>query len=222
MTNPGRAEALLAALHSQVRQNEVEMSPLQKEAYYGDAEKARLLLEQGAWANEPNRNGWTAMFTAAWHGHVEVVSLLRDHDGIWEEGCAPYGHIPLHLAAIQGNEEMVELMLTRGYHDTGFINASPSSGETSLWMAACCGHSRVVELLLAHGANVHRADRYGNTPLHAAAASGNAQIVRLLLEHGADIRALNHEQCPLSVLECAELSNNRELVAWLRTRLAEA
>jgi|GEM_PF-3025928 len=43
----------------------------------------------------------------------------------------------------------------------------------------------VVELLLSHGADAHRANRRGVTPLVHAAASGNPRILELLINAGA-------------------------------------
>jgi len=54
------------------------------------------------------------------------------------------------------------------------------------------GHTAVVELLLAAGADVDAKNNYGWTALHYAAAYGHADVVELLLEAGADIKAKNN------------------------------
>ena len=53
-------------------------------------------------------------------------------------------------------------------------------------MAACRGHSKVVELLLRAGADKDAAMHDGRTALHEAADRGHSDVLNLLLEAGAD------------------------------------
>ena len=52
--------------------------------------------------------------------------------------------------------------------------------------AAIAGDRRVIERLLAAGADIDGRDRYGQTALMLAALHGRDEVVRLLLDHGAD------------------------------------
>ena len=45
----------------------------------------------------------------------------------------------------------------------------------------------MVQILLAHGANVDPPDDMGNTPLHHAVYAGHTRVIRVLVENGADI-----------------------------------
>jgi ankyrin repeat protein len=74
------------------------------------------------------------------------------------------------------------------------IEASPAASRaeqdqwTALHEAAKRGHAEIVELLVAHGADVHAREPGDNTtPLHWAAAGGHVEIVRRLLDAGADV-----------------------------------
>jgi ankyrin repeat protein len=60
-------------------------------------------------------------------------------------------------------------------------------GETPLHWAALEGHNDLVELLLAHGADVNAKDNGNYTALHEAALAGHNDLVELLLAHGADV-----------------------------------
>ena len=61
--------------------------------------------------------------------------------------------------------------------------------STPLHCAARCGFAEMVEVLLAHHANLHRTDNLGRTPLHAAAAGGHVPVIELLVAAGADVNA---------------------------------
>ena len=47
----------------------------------------------------------------------------------------------------------------------------------------------IAQVLLEHGADLRRQDRYGETPLHYAASRGRIDVARLLIKHGADVNA---------------------------------
>jgi hypothetical protein len=73
------------------------------------------------------------------------------------------------------------------------VNAANNYGGTALSFAADRGHSAVVDLLLARGADVNAKDRYYNAvPLDWAVGRGHAEVVRSLLAKGAqgEARAL--------------------------------
>ena len=55
-----------------------------------------------------------------------------------------------------------------------------------LSIAALMGHTKVVALLLEHGADINAKSRDGGTALHAAAFLGRVETVKLLLEKRAD------------------------------------
>ena len=59
-------------------------------------------------------------------------------------------------------------------------------GRTALTCACKKGCSEMVECLLAAGADMEKADKYGNTPLIYAAREGHVEVVQLLLSAGAD------------------------------------
>ena len=60
--------------------------------------------------------------------------------------------------------------------------------DEALQLATMADHPAVVELLLAHGANVHTGN---DRPLRNASSNGHLAVVELLLAHGANVHAQN-------------------------------
>ena len=60
-------------------------------------------------------------------------------------------------------------------------------GQTPLMLASSRGHTEVVSVLLAHGADVSSKDTNGSTALIKASGENHTEVVKLLLAHGAVI-----------------------------------
>jgi len=120
----------------------------------------------------------SAILTAVYHRQKEIVNLLV------ARGAA----LSVFEAAAAGEIERVERLLADSPAD---VNAYSPDGWTSLHLAAFFGHSKIVELLLAHDADVAARSRNpnGNTPLHAALAANQKMAAALLIGHGADLDA---------------------------------
>lgn len=56
-------------------------------------------------------------------------------------------------------------------------------------LAALQGHTKLVKLLEAAGADVRAKDEHGMTPLHKAAVQGHTETAAELLAHGAHVDA---------------------------------
>jgi ankyrin repeat protein len=85
--------------------------------------------------------------------------------------------------------------------------------RTTLWHAAGCGYTSIVERLLATGADKEAISENEATPLYVAAQYGNREVVKLLLEAGANRDAARSDgTTPLYV---AAWSGHREIVEIL-------
>jgi hypothetical protein len=93
-----------------------------------------------------------------------------------------------------------------------------------LWWASSKGHKEVVEMLLAHGANVDPLGcgqvQESRTPLWIAAKFGHKEVVEALLQAGADASFCNSEG--RSPLRAAVEEGHVEVVAVLAPHGADA
>ena len=91
---------------------------------------------------------------------------------------------PLHLAAREGADEVIQALLQQGEN----INAASTlSGATPLILAAANGHEHAITVLLDAGAAVNTADKLDGTALMYASSKGYLGIVRKLLQHNAAV-----------------------------------
>lgn len=91
----------------------------------------------------------------------------------------------LIMAAMQGNEEAVSVLIESGVS----IDHKDSIGVAPLHWSAFCGHSRVTQQLIVAGADIHVQDREGRTPLHVAAYENQQDCMRVLMAARADLHA---------------------------------
>nr|XP_015214149.1 PREDICTED: BRCA1-associated RING domain protein 1 isoform X2 [Lepisosteus oculatus] len=97
------------------------------------------------------------------------------------------GETPLHLAAIKGDVQAVQELLSSGTDP----NLKDHAGWTPLHEACNHGHLPVVEVLLQQGALLNTPGYQNDSPLHDAVRNGHTLVVGLLLEHGASQDVVN-------------------------------
>ncbi|CAG0907674.1 unnamed protein product, partial [Cyprideis torosa] len=197
-------------------EKEEKARPLHLACAGGHSPCAELLLRAGADINARTRNGWTPLHVCSRRGHRAVVLLLlgrgAEVDRRDERGTTPLlwacvmGHVsvardlvahgadvnakdrlgwpPLMWASDGGHVETVEFLVREAKAD--LEGRENISGWTALAHAAVKGHTHVMEILLAAGAQVDARDSYGHTPLQWACMKGSLEGVRLLIDHGAD------------------------------------
>ena len=97
-------------------------------------------------------------------------------------GCGnPEADRALLKAAERGNIKAVKQQLAAGAD----VDAKGGwLGGTPLHYAVSKGHKKIVELLIAKGADVHEKAKDGTTPLHSATTK---EIAELLITEGADV-----------------------------------
>ncbi len=90
---------------------------------------------------------------------------------------------PLASAALNGNLEMVKLLVKEG----AWINYLNGDIRNALWHGTSSGNISVVKHLLEKGAYVNNSDIANTTPLMKAAINGDSEIVRLLIGFKANV-----------------------------------
>jgi hypothetical protein len=110
---------------------------------------------------------------------IDDTILSRSNDS---DSPSRPGWSPLHLAAQRGFYRAVKWLITACSQD---VNVSIDYLRTPLHIASEYGQFKVVQVLLAHHADVNAGDSDGWAPLHFASWYGHPTVARVLLEHGA-------------------------------------
>lgn len=89
----------------------------------------------------------------------------------------------LHWATEMGHQKLVVFLLDK---DPLLLNMKTQEGLSAINIAAWRGDKRMVELLLAQGAEIDDRTKWGEVPLHHAVTFGHAEVCEVLLKAGAD------------------------------------
>lgn len=139
---------------------------------------------------------------------LRVVKLLVNKPLTNVEARDRFGRTPLLVAAREGNEAVVKLLLKRGADKAAKNNA----GKTPLHLAAEEGQTAVAWRLIRCGADVEAQDREGRTPLSLASWRGQEAVASLLIRHGATVEA--RDQRKRTPLHWAAVGGHKAVV-WL-------
>jgi len=167
-------------------------------AQKGDLAAVEKLASQGADINYTDSWGNYAMFTAAWEGNIDALSLYYSLGASIDFEDSNL----LCNAAYNGQTVSVKWFLEKGA-DPNFSFAK--TGENALHYtisktSEIDRRTEIVKLLVNAGTDVNKRTIKGaeslcfmrdaflkaETPLHRAAAYGNVAIIKLLIEAGAD------------------------------------
>jgi ankyrin repeat protein len=184
------------------RRNTDGSTPLQWAVYNGDVIEARRLLRAGANVSLANNYGATPMSLAAEVGHADMLKVLLEAGASADSPNAD-GQTALMAVARTGNVAAAQLLLDHG----AAVDAKEKfGGQTALMWASARRHPKMMELLVAKGADVNarstdrnyqrhvqaegrpkNLDSGGLTPLLYAARENCTACVEVLVKSKADI-----------------------------------
>ncbi|KAK4206391.1 ankyrin repeat-containing domain protein [Rhypophila decipiens] len=156
--------------------------------FKGHEKIAECLLDKGADWRIRGPQGWTVLHAACHRNNLAVVKLLLCFDRSLVSLKNDYQSTPLVLAAQEGHDGVVSLLLKEGAN----INEQNKSGSSALHRAATEGRDTTVRLLLEPQwrGNPDITKNDGATALHMAAFRGHFSIVQYLAERVKDINVL--------------------------------
>ncbi|XP_063690374.1 putative ankyrin repeat protein RF_0381 [Bolinopsis microptera] len=148
------------------------------------------------------------MHDAARFNNIYALELLLEKGCIDPSRQNVGGNTPLHVAAYNGHNESVEMLLSNK-SDPSVIN---EKGELPLHRAVSRGHIDTVKLLIpVSDINITCKDNV--SALHTAARTGNVDMITLLMNNGADTKLLDSKN--RSVLHYGAVSGDIPTLAFL-------
>ena len=216
-------------------------TPLHIACVYGNLDRVKLLILQGAEMNVKDIYFDTPLSLAIVNNHTSIVSAL-----VREFGCDPNDGVSLHTACKHGDPSMVKTLIECSAsvddkdvggktplslavldNQTSIVSAlvsefgcDPNDG-VSLHTACKHGDLSIVKTLIECGANVNEKDVGGNTPLSLAVLHGHDSIVSALVsEFGCDPNdgAFIHTACEhgnlsmvKTLIECGANVNEKDV-----------
>ena len=180
--NAEEVKRLLAEDPGLIHREEGSLSPVLVAAYHQEPDLADFLAEKKVTLN---------IHEAAATGKTEHIIRILAREPELVKRHAEDGFHPLGLACFFGQYEAARYLIMAG---AAVNSASRNSLQaTPLQSAAAGNHLRIVDLLLAHGADPNCREQGGFTPLHAAAQNGNLDMIRALIFGGADLDARSND-----------------------------
>ncbi len=174
---------------------------------HGRDDAVALVFELGGSLEAPDQHyGQSPLHRAALYGRTSVVELLVALGGRLDVRDPSFGGTPVGCAAHAGHETLRDWLLDRSHDvfdlarfgrleqlrdllaaDPALARRTLAGGETPLHGLGTVGErgAAVIDLLLAHGADLDASDADGKTPLAAALERDDDEVAELLRERGA-------------------------------------
>ncbi|WP_354415248.1 ankyrin repeat domain-containing protein [Variovorax atrisoli] len=176
-------------------------------AVRGDnASGVRNLIQRGFDPNTRDEHGQTGLLIALREPSPKVIKVLIEAPQTDVDIASPKDETPLMLAAIKGQQDVVDQLLKRDA-------AVNKTGWTPLHYAATSGQIAIMKTLLENFAFIDAQSPNGTTPLMMAAMYGSNDAVKLLLDEGADTTMKN--QLGMTAVDFANKANRSEAASMI-------
>lgn len=187
-------DALSRGLTLRQRLNDQFTEDFIEAAAIGNVNTVVDAIKNGVDINALGAEGTTALYIAAYWGHITVVRTLIDAGASLELGRESDGENPLIAASsnalLLSNQEstasirqleVIQMLIQAGIN----VNAKTNEGWNAIEAAANTGNIKAVKLLLQAGADINAKDNWGDTAISRAKQAGHIEIVKLLQDAGA-------------------------------------
>ncbi|XP_064626190.1 transient receptor potential cation channel subfamily A member 1-like isoform X2 [Lineus longissimus] len=172
-------------------------TPLHYASQLGLLNSMDMLISTGAALNPKTNAKESPLHFAAKYGRFNsCVKLLSGKDGchLINEADGMY-QTALHMAAENGHDKVVQLLMKRGA-----IIQKDNNANTPLHLAAKNGYNRTIMSILAvHAHILNSKGENGNTALHFASIGGHSSAVIILLNEGAEILCNSNSESFLDI-----------------------
>ena len=180
--------------------------------FIGDINKVEAFVEGGGSVDKADASGQTPLHYATAGNHKAIAELLISHDAD-VNALAGTWRTPLGVAARTGGVDVAEFLIAQG------ANVDGREGHWSPLQEAAYYSKEMVELLLAHGADIN-AGKW--TALYSALDAERFDIVELLLAKGADVNIKDDKgRTPLHIAAWYAAHDNPMIVELLLSKEAE-
>jgi ankyrin repeat protein len=162
------------------------LAPLLCAAQCGHLDAMDALGRYGASSRATGRDGSTILHMATGLGNKPMVKqILQLEEGPDITAIDNNGYDAIKIAAEGAFYAVLSLLLENGVDKETINKPIPSNNKTPLSLAAEHGHTNIVQLLLAHGADPTFYEVSESSALYQAAKEGDTDIFCMLPEHPA-------------------------------------
>jgi ankyrin repeat protein len=145
----------------------------------------------------------------------EKLIAIASGDRLILDICDSHAFTPLHLAAIRGEEEIVEILLKENCNPNAAASVEKRNWRP-IHYASQYGHLAIVKALINRGVNFDERTFFQLTPLIIAAEFGKIEVLDFLIKIGANLNATtNNENNHMNALHYAVIDGHQDCVIHL-------
>lgn len=151
------------------------------------AEVYSALNAGGAALDQPNRQGYTPLLTAAFFGNANAIAALHTVGKVNLNSSSARGFRASHWAARRGHANVISKLNEIGAEEA--LTAFNDEGDAPLHIAAASGHIDVLAALSNAGIDLTTCNAHGRNAAGVAASNGQRGVLEFLLQRNGSVAA---------------------------------